>query len=119
MKILITIWRHIHIQFVKRYLHFNVFLENGSNIYIERDIYIYIYIYIYRERDRERYRDIERYRQRQQLAATFNPNNKNAFTLTQTAFKLLQQSCETKQCFKDIKLIKSQRQTSTLKKILT
>ena len=32
---------------------------------------------------------------------------------------MLQQYCETKECFKDIKLKKSQRQPSTLKKILT
>ena len=32
---------------------------------------------------------------------------------------MLQQSFETKECFKDIKLIKSQRQPSTLKKIQT
>ena len=100
-------------------IYISTFSSKTAAIYIQRERHIYIYIYIYRERDRERYRDIERYRQRQQLAATFNPNNKNAFTLTQTAFKLLQQSCETKQCFKDIKLIKSQRQPSTLKKILT
>ena len=34
-------------------------------------------------------------------------------------YKSLQQSHETKECFKDIKLIKSQRQPSSLKKILT
>ena len=34
-------------------------------------------------------------------------------------YKSLQQSYETKECFKDIKLIKSQRQPSSLKKILT
>ena len=50
---------------------------------------------------------------------TFNPNNKNVFPLIQTAFKSLQQSYETKECFKDIKLIKSQRQPSSLKKLST
>ena len=38
---------------------------------------------------------------------TFNSNNKNVFPLIQAAFKSLQQSNETKECFKDIKLIKS------------
>ena len=56
------------------------------------------------------------YIERETFAATFNPNNKNVFLLTQTAFKLLQQSRETEECFEDIKLIKSQRQPSTLKK---
>ena len=32
-------------------------------------------------------------------------------------YKSLQQSYETKECFKDIQLIKSQRQRSSLKKI--
>ena len=50
---------------------------------------------------------------------TFNPNDKNVFPLIQTAFKSLQQSYETKECFKDAKLIKSQRQPSSLKKLLT
>ena len=50
---------------------------------------------------------------------TFNPNNKNVFPLIQTVFKSLQQSNETKECFKDIKLIKSQRQPSSLKKLLS
>ena len=45
----------------------------------------------------------EREREREAFATTFNPNNKNVFPVTQTAFKLLQQSCETKECFKDIK----------------
>ena len=53
------------------------------------------------------------------FAATFNPNVKNVLPKSQTAFKLLQQSCETKECFKGIKLIKSQIQPSALKKILT
>ena len=51
------------------------------------------------------------------FVTTFSPNNKNVFPLIQTAFKSLQQSNETKECFKDIKFIKSQRQTSSLKKI--
>ena len=38
---------------------------------------------------------------------TFNPKNKNFFPLIQAAFKSLQQSNETKEYFKDIKLIKS------------
>ena len=50
---------------------------------------------------------------------TFNPNNKNVFPLIQTAFKSLQQSFETKEYFKDIKIIKSLRQPSSLKKRLT
>ena len=33
---------------------------------------------------------------------TFNPSNKNVFPLIQTAFKSLQQSYETKECFKDL-----------------
>ena len=41
-------------------------------------------------------------REREPFAATFNPNNKNIFPLTQTAFKLLQQSCETKEYFKTL-----------------
>ena len=49
------------------------------------------------------------------FVATFDPNNKNIFSLIQTAFKSLQQSYETKECFRDIKLIKSQRQPSSLK----
>ena len=53
------------------------------------------------------------------FVTTFNPNNKNVLPLIQTAFKSPQQSYETKECFKDIKLIKSQRQPSSLKKILT
>ena len=72
-----------------------------------------------KERETERERERDRERQREAFAATFNPNSKNVFPLTQTAFKLLQQSFETKECFKDIKLIKSQRQPSTLKNILT
>ena len=51
------------------------------------------------------------------FVTTFSPNNKNVFPLIQTVFKSLQQSNETKECFKDIKFIKSQRQTSSLKKI--
>ena len=47
------------------------------------------------------------------FVTNFNPYNKNVFPLIQTAFKSLQQSCETKQCFKDIKL------KSSLKKLLT
>ena len=43
------------------------------------------------------------------FVTSFNPNNKNVFPLIQTAFKSLQQSYETKECFKDIKLIKSQK----------
>ena len=43
----------------------------------------------------------------------FITNNKNVFPLIQT-FKSLQQLNETKECFKDIKLIKSQRQPSSL-----
>ena len=42
----------------------------------------------------------------------FYPNNKYIFPLIQTAFKL--QSYKTKECCKDITLIKSQRQPSTL-----
>ena len=34
------------------------------------------------------------------FVTTFNPNNKNVFPLIQTAFKSLQQSYETKGCFK-------------------
>ena len=46
----------------------------------------------------------------------FHPNNKYIFPLIQTAFKSLQQSqsYKTKECCKDITLIKSQRQPSTL-----
>ena len=53
------------------------------------------------------------------FVTTFNPNNKSVFPLIQTAFKSVQLSYETKECFKDIKLIKSQRQPSNLKKLLT
>ena len=53
------------------------------------------------------------------FVTTFNPKNKNFFPLIQAAFKSLQQSNETKEGFKDIKLIKSQRQPSSLKKLLT
>ena len=53
------------------------------------------------------------------FVTTFNPNNKNVFPLIQTAFKSLQQLYETKECFNDIKLIKSQRQLSSLTKLLT
>ena len=53
------------------------------------------------------------------FVTTFNLNNKNLFSLIRTAFKSLQQSYEIKECFKGIKLIKSQRQTSSLKKLLT
>ena len=53
------------------------------------------------------------------FVTTFNPNNKNVLPLIQTAFKSPQQSYETKECFKDIKLIKSQRQPPSLKKLLT
>ena len=53
------------------------------------------------------------------FVTTFNPNNKNVFPLIQTAFKSLHQLYETKECFNDIKLIKSQRQPSSLKKLLT
>ena len=42
----------------------------------------------------------------------FNPNNTNVSPLIQTAFKWLQQSFEIKECFKDIKLIKTRRQPS-------
>ena len=52
------------------------------------------------------------------FVATFNSNNKKVFPLIQTSFKSLQQSHETKECFKDIKLIKSQRQASSLKELL-
>ena len=38
---------------------------------------------------------------------TFNPYNKHVLPLIQTAFKLLQQQSETKECFKNIKLRKS------------
>ena len=53
------------------------------------------------------------------FVTTFNPNNKNVFPLIQAALKSLQQSNETKESFKDIKLIKSQRQPSSPKKFLT
>ena len=53
------------------------------------------------------------------FVTTFHPNKKKFFALIQTAFKPLQQSYETKAYFKDIKLIKSQRQSSRLKKLLT
>ena len=53
------------------------------------------------------------------LVTTFNPNSKIVFPLIQAAFKSLQQWNETKECFKDIKLIKSQGQPSSLKKIST
>ena len=53
------------------------------------------------------------------FVATFDPNNKNIFPLIQTAFKSLQQPYETKERFKDIKLIKSQTQPSCLKNFLT
>ena len=36
------------------------------------------------------------------FVTTFNPSNKNVFPLIQTAFKSLQQSYETKECFKDL-----------------
>ena len=49
------------------------------------------------------------------LFTTFNPNN-TIFPLMQTAFKSLQQSNKTKECFKDIKLIKTRRKPSNLKK---
>ena len=45
-----------------------------------------------------------------EFVTTFNPNNENVFPVIPTAFKSLQQSNEMKECFKDIKLIKSQRQ---------
>ena len=51
---------------------------------------------MYREREREREKD------REAFAVTFNPNIKYIFPLTQTAFKLLQQSCETIECFKTV-----------------
>ena len=50
------------------------------------------------------------------FVTTFNPNIKNFFPLIEVALQSLQQSNETKECFKDIKLIKSQRQPSSLKK---
>ena len=53
------------------------------------------------------------------FVTTFHPNKKKIFALIQTAFKPLQQSYETKAYFKDIKLIKRQRQSSRLKKLLT
>ena len=46
--------------------------------------------------------------------STFNSCNKNVFPLIKAAFQSLQQSYETKECFKDIKLIKSQRKPSSL-----
>ena len=52
------------------------------------------------------------------LVTTFNPNN-TIFPLIQTAFKSLQQWSKTKECFKHIKLIKTQRKSSHLKKLLT
>ena len=52
------------------------------------------------------------------FVTTFNPNNKSIFPLIQTAFKSLQQSHETKEYFKDINVIKNQRQPSSLKKLL-
>ena len=52
------------------------------------------------------------------FVTTSNPNKNNVFPLIQTAFKSLQQSYETKECFKDMKLIKSQRQPFSLKKLL-
>ena len=52
------------------------------------------------------------------LVTTFNLNN-TIFPLIQTAFKSLQQSSKTKECFKHIKLIKTQRKSSHLKKLLT
>ena len=52
------------------------------------------------------------------FVTTFKPNYKKVFPLIQTAFKSLLQLYETKECFKDIKLIKSQRQASNLKKRL-
>ena len=36
------------------------------------------------------------------FVTTFNPSNKKVFPLIQTAFKSLQQSYETKECFKDL-----------------
>ena len=39
----------------------------------------------------------------------FSPNNKNFSPLIQTAFQLLRQSYETKECFKDIKLKKKSK----------
>ena len=51
------------------------------------------------------------------FVTTFSPNNKNVFPLIQTTFKSLKQSYETKECFKDIKLIKSQSQPSSLKNL--
>ena len=53
------------------------------------------------------------------FVTTFHPNKKNVFPLIQTTFKPLQQSYETKAYFKNIKLIKSQGQSSRLKKLLT
>ena len=51
------------------------------------------------------------------FVTNFNPNKKNVLPLIQTAFKSLQQSNETKECFKDIKLIKNKRQPSSLKNL--
>ena len=49
---------------------------------------------------------------------TFNSNNKNVSPLIETVFKLLQKSYETKECLKDIKLIKGQSKSSNLKNVL-
>ena len=54
-----------------------------------------------------------------EIVTTFNPNNKNVVHLIQTTFMSLQQSYETKKCFKDIKLIQSQTQPPSLRKLLT
>ena len=52
------------------------------------------------------------------FVTTFNSNNKNVSPLIETVFKLLQKSCETKECLKDIKLIKGQSKPSNLKNVL-
>ena len=52
------------------------------------------------------------------LVTTFNSNNKNVSLLIETFFKLLQKLYETKECLKDIKLIKGQSKPSNLKSLL-
>ena len=47
---------------------------------------------------------------------TFDPNNKSRFPLIQTAFNSLKQAYESKECFKDTELRKSQRQQPSLKR---
>ena len=62
---------------------------------------------------------VKNYSNNLEIVTTFNPNNKNVVHLIQTTFMSLQQSYETKECFKDIKLIQSQTQPPSLKKLLT